>query len=111
MFGATHHQHLRKRIIKNNESYPSPNRLVHFVDSLIYIAGIIGPLVSIPQLMDIWIDKNAGGISVFTWIGYCVLTFIWLVYGYVHHEKPIIITQYIWLFINIAVTIGAILYG
>ncbi len=111
MFGVTHHQHLRKRIIKNNEPYPSPNHLVRFIDSLIYIAGVIGPLVSIPQLIDIWIYKNAGGISIFTWTGYCVLTFIWLIYGYVHHEKPIIITQYIWLVINIAVTIGAILYG
>lgn len=107
------HMHLRKRARRPHavlHAYPSSNRLIRFVDGVMYVVGIIGPLVSIPQLIEIYIRHNANGISVATWTGYVFLTVLWLVYGIVHRERPIILTQTIWLVINIAVVIGAILY-
>lgn len=75
-----------------------------------YIVGIVGPLVSIPQLIEVYGRHNVQGISVSTWIGYTVLTALWLFYGIVHRERPIITTQCLWLMVNVAVVIGAILY-
>lgn len=106
--------HLRKRARRPHavlHAYPSSNRLIRFVDGVMYVMGIIGPLVSIPQLIEIYIRQNAEGISVSTWLGYVFLTALWLVYGIVHRERPIILTQVLWLIVNILVVIGAILYG
>lgn len=75
-----------------------------------YGVGIVGPLVSIPQLIEIYVRHNVQGISVLSWTGYAVLSVLWLAYGIVHREKPIILTQFLWLLVNVAVIVGAILY-
>ncbi len=110
MFNALHHLHIRKRIHQLHEAFPSSRPLVRVVDFFIYAGGIIGPFVSLPQLLEVWVRKNAGSISVVTWSGYCVLTFLWIMYGVVHKEKPIIVANIVWLVFNVAITIGAIIY-
>lgn len=107
------HMHLRRRAHRGNSVhyvYPSSERLIKLVDAIMYVVGIVGPFVSIPQLIEIYGKGNAQGISVITWIGYCVLTALWLLYGLVHREKPIIITQALWLIVNVAIVVGAIIY-
>jgi uncharacterized protein with PQ loop repeat len=105
------HQHLRKRFANNFETYPHPDKFKRFVDRLIYVVSIVGPLFSLPQLIEIWGRHNAASISLFTWTSYCVLTTIWLTYGILHREKPIIYSQSMWLICNLAVTIGAAIYS
>lgn len=107
------HMHLRQRARRPHSvrhAYPSSNRFIRTIDSVMYIVGIIGPLVSIPQLIEVYGRHNVTGISVSTWIGYTVLTALWLLYGLVHHEKPIITTQILWLIVNVAIVIGAVMY-
>jgi len=108
---ALHHIHLRKRFANNFEQYPHPNKIKRLVDRLIYVAGVLGPLISLPQIIEIWYRHNAAGISILSWTGYSFLSIIWLAYGIIHKEKPIIYSHVIWLCSNILVTIGAILYG
>lgn len=110
MFSALHHLHIRKRIHQKHEVFPSSRPLIRVIDFFIYAGGIIGPFVALPQLLEIWVRKNASGISVATWTGYCVLTSFWILYGVVHKEKPIVVANIVWLFFNIAITIGAAIY-
>lgn len=107
------HMHLRQRARRAHSvhyAYPSSNRFIKRLDGLMYFVGIIGPLVSIPQLIEIYDKRSAEGISVLTWAGYTVMGLFWLAYGVVHREKPIIITQCLWLVMNGAILIGALLY-
>jgi len=55
--------------------------------------SVIGPFSAIPQVVEIWLGKNATGVSVTSWLLYIVLAIIWLFYGIVHKEKPIIINS------------------
>ena len=80
-------------------------------DNLIYLGGILGPIVTIPQLIEIWLNKNASGVSVISWTAYLVGAIFWLFYGLVHKERPIIFTYGIWIIIDILIVIGAIIYG
>jgi uncharacterized protein with PQ loop repeat len=106
-----HHFHKRKRIHKKHEPYPHPNAFKKFLDKAIYAIGVIGPVMTIPQITKIWIDKNAAGVSVISWTAYLVTAFFWLVYGVFHKEKPIIITYAIWIFLDLFIIIGAVIYG
>jgi len=114
MHGQAHqHMHLRQRAHRTNSvryAYPSSNTFVRVVDAIIYVISIIGPFVSIPQLVEIYGKGNTAGVSLPTWIGYTVLTAIWLVYGTVHHERPIIIAQSLWLVFNALVVVGVIIH-
>jgi uncharacterized protein with PQ loop repeat len=108
---VTHHLHLRKRIHSNLEKYPHPNKFKKYLDKIIYLVGVLGPILTIPQLTEIWISKNASGVSLISWSWYVISALIWLSYGIVHKEKPIIVTNILWTIINIFIVIGIILYG
>lgn len=100
-----HHKKKLKSDIKvsNDES-------VKFIDRIIYLVGLWSPLVTIPQAYTIWTTQNVEGLSFITWIGYLVSTLFWLAYGTAHKIKPLIITNLIWLVVNMAVVVGLFLF-
>jgi uncharacterized protein with PQ loop repeat len=80
-------------------------------DASLTYGAIIGSLVSVPQAWEIWVGHNASGVSLVSWTGYMIGNFVWLSYGLVHKEKPII-SAYILAFpISIAIVIGIVVYG
>ncbi len=105
-----HHHSIRKRVHVRHEPYPHPDRRKRIVDALVYVAGILGPLMAIPQLMDIFIGKNVAGLSLLTWSLWAFLNIFWILYGILHKERPIIITYIMWLVVNLAIVIGILLY-
>ena len=81
------------------------------VDRLVYFVAIVEPLCSIPQAYQIYHDKSAGSVSLLAWIGFELLTLIWLWYGIEHREKMILIYQGLFFVIDGSVVVGAIIYG
>jgi len=59
--------HLHKRKKK-----PSKSRFNAQVDTLVYAVSILVLALTIPQIYNIWIDKNAAGVSVISWAAYTV---------------------------------------
>jgi len=106
-----HHFHKRKRIYEKHEPYPHPDRSKRIMDKLIYLAGIVGPLLVVPQLYKIWIEKNAAGVSVISWSAFVATAVFWLIYGIMHKAKPIIFTYTIWIILELFVVVGTIIYG
>ena len=81
------------------------------MDKLIYVVGIAGPLMTIPQVAKIWLEKSAAGISIVAWATYAVSSVIWAVYGIMHKDKPIAISSIMLVVVNLLVVIGALIYG
>ena len=81
------------------------------MDKLIYIVALVWPLLTLPQVWNVWIDKNAAGLSLFTWAAYVISPILWLIYGIVHKEKAIIFSNILWMTVDLSVLIGAIIYG
>ncbi len=106
-----HHFHKRKRIHVKHEPYPHPNKWKRFLDKTIYVVGVAGPIMTIPQVIKIWVHQNAAGVSLASWTAYGIIAAIWLVYGIVHRTWPIVINYSIWIFFEILIVIGIILYG
>ena len=106
-----HHFHRRKRIYLNHEPYPHPDKWKRLMDKLIYVVGIVGPLMTIPQVLKIWVDKNAGGISIISWLTYAVTSIFWIIYGIMHKERPIIFSSILLVIFNTLVVVGAMTYG
>jgi len=81
------------------------------LDKLIFVAGVVGPVLSIPQIVLIYSNKDASDISAVSWFGWAALNIVWILYGLVHKEPPIVMTYTFWFIINLTVAFGAILYG
>ena len=106
-----HHFHKRKRIYRKHEPYPHPHKWKRFMDKAIYVIGILGPILTIPQIANIWIDKNATGVSIISSSPYLLTAIFWLIYGIMHKEKPIIFTFSIWIIFDILIVVGILIHG
>ena len=106
-----HHHNIRKRIHQKYETYPHPDKFKRVLDKTIYIIGIIGPIMTIPQLIKIWVEKNASGVSAISWCAYLITAIFWLIYGIAHKEKPIIFTNILWIILEAIIIVGTIIYG
>ncbi len=74
--------------------------------SLVIVVGIIGPLMTIPQIYQIWVVKQKAGVSLWTWGLYLLETAIWLWYGLKIKSTPIIVSCFIWVLMDAAVVLG-----
>ncbi len=70
------------------------------------MVAIFEPLMTIPQIIDIYSHPGEGHISVLTWVLYAVASLMWLVYGLYNHNKPLILTGVLWLIMEILVIAG-----
>jgi len=105
-----YHLMVRKRGSKRLELFPASTFWMRLLDSVVFVAGVIRPLMTLPQILLIYGSHNAADVSPVTWFGYAALDTPWIVYGVAHREKPIIATYWLWLVMNLIVGIGAIMY-
>ena len=106
-----YHQHLRARGAAALEPYPARKVSLWILDMVVLAAGIIGPLMTIPQIAKILILHNAAGISVLTWGMYALLDLPWIIYGIAHASRPILLTYILWFLVNTLVAVEALMFG
>ena len=106
-----HHMHKRKRSHGEGlKEYPHPNPWINFLDKAMVVIAILSPIMTLPQVWQIFYYQNATSVSALTWGSYLLLNIPWIIYGMVHKEKIILINMILWFFVNALVTIGAIIY-
>ncbi len=103
-----HHKSVRKRIYENLEEFPSNDPFKRFLDVFIFVVGFVAPIMTIPQLLNVWYYHMTSGVSVISWGAYAVLDIPWIVYGIVHKEKPIVFAYVLWFIANAGVAVGVL---
>jgi len=111
MHSPIHDLNLRKRVRLLADPYPNPKFWVNLLDKIVLAVGVAGPLVTVPQIFKIIHEKSAGGVCVETWSLFAIFNIPWILYGYVHKEKPIMLAYVLWLIVNSGVAIAAIAYS
>ena len=95
-----HHLHKKK-----------PNNFNSTIEKLAYAVGIASPIVTLPQVLQIWMTQNASGVSLVTWVCYLVIVTVMTMYGIIHKEKPIIIMNGSLIFVDLLIIIGILMFG
>ena len=78
--------------------------------AVIYLIAILSPLFTLPQLLQIWQHKQVQGLSLLTWSGYAIGSLLWAIYGVVHKEKPIALTNLLLFIIDSAIAVSILIY-
>jgi len=68
-------------------------------------------LMTIPQVLTIWLRHEAAGVSVVSWSAYLVSAALWLWYGIEQRDRNIYLPCIGWLVLDGAVIAGALAYG
>jgi len=107
---AFHHVLKRKKLTKPKKYYRGRGfDLEKIMDKLVYIAALFGIVAIIPQLAKIWIDRSVAGVSIITWVGFLFGSLFWMIYGIIHREKPIIVTNGLYVVIQFLIVLGLFL--
>ncbi|HEU4967067.1 MAG TPA: hypothetical protein VFT53_06370 [Candidatus Saccharimonadales bacterium] len=77
------------------------------IDRLVYVAVALGPLMTLPQVWNVWMTHDRG-VSLPTWFAYAVVAVIWLWYGLYHKDKPIVCLQASWLVLDLLIVGGVL---
>ena len=68
-------------------------------------------LLTIPQVLTIWLRHEAAGVSVISWGAYFVSATLWFWYGLERRDRNIYLPCIGWLALDAAVIAGAVVYG
>ena len=106
-----HHIHKRKRATQKLAPYPHTDKWMNHFDKFLLVVAIVNPLTAIPQIYQIFVTKNAFGVSLLTWFFSAVLSVPWLIYGIIHKEKSHIISFTLWVILSSVIVFEIVAYA
>lgn len=106
-----HHLHVRKRLYKGLEPIPHPEGFKRFLDHIMVFIALTGPVATLPQIFDVMYTHNVGGLSPTTWSLWMLLSGIWVVYGWLHKEVPLIASNTLYIVLQGYVVWAIFEYG
>ena len=68
-------------------------------------------LMTVPQVLTIWVGRDAGGVSLISWLSYLAAACLWFVYGLQKRDKTIYLACIGWILLDSAVVIGVVMYS
>jgi uncharacterized protein with PQ loop repeat len=68
-------------------------------------------LMTVPQVLTIWVGHKAGGVSVVSWSAYLLSAVLWFWFGLQQRDKNIYLPCVGWVVLDAAVIAGALVYG
>lgn len=77
---------------------------------LTLVAAFVQPLMTVPQVVQLYKTQNSSGLSLLTWLGYAVVGLVFLAYGIAYKLKPIAITQVLWFSLQMSIVVGILLF-
>jgi len=68
-------------------------------------------LMTVPQVLTIWVGQQAAGVSVLSWSAYLLSALLWLWFGIKKRDRNIYLPCVGWIALDCAVIAGAVVYG
>ena len=73
--------------------------------------SIFTMLMTIPQVLTIWVSRQAAGVSLLSWSAYLASALLWFWFGMQKHDKNIYLPCVGWIVLDSAVIVGVLIYG
>lgn len=68
-------------------------------------------LMTVPQVLTIWVGRDASGVSLISWASYLLSACLWLVYGIQKRDQTIYVACIGWILLDAAVVIGVLMHS
>ena len=93
---------------------PAADHLSHSNTVLRRLLGgmsVFTMLMTIPQVLTIWVGQQAAGVSLLSWGAYLISALLWFWFGLRKGDKNIYLACVGWIVLDVAVIAGVITYG
>ncbi len=81
------------------------------MNRLIGSLSVFTMLMTIPQVLTIWLSRRAAGVSVLSWSAYLASAVLWFWYGLQKRDRNIYLPCIGWILLDGAVIVGGLFYG
>ena len=78
---------------------------------LLWAMSLFTMIMTIPQVLAIWVGHQAAGVSILSWSAYLASALLWLAFGIRKRDKNIYLPCLGWIALDSAVIAGAVVYG
>ncbi len=78
------------------------------LEKFLRIFSVITLLMTVPQVLAIWVGGNAGGVSLLSWVTYLCSACLWFGYGLKKRDKTIYLACIGWILLDAAIVAGII---
>ena len=68
-------------------------------------------LMTVPQVLTIWIGRDAAGVSLVSWLAYLLSACLWFVYGLKKGDKTIYMACVGWVLLDVAIVVGVVVHA
>lgn len=92
---------------KNKKSHPA-NKIIGWA---MYTVAFVAPLTNLPQILLMFQTQVVSGLSLQSWILYAVFCIVPLAYGINNKITPLVITNALWILVDIIMIIGILRFG
>jgi uncharacterized protein with PQ loop repeat len=89
------------------EAFPSETTLRRLLGGM----SVFTLVMTVPQVLTIWVGREAAGVSVLSWGAYLLSAMLWFWFGIQKRDKNIYLPCIGWIGLNGAVVAGALVYG
>ena len=86
------------------ETHPGLSRLLGMM-------SVFTMMMTIPQVLTIWVGHQAAGVSVLSWSAYLLSALLWFWYGVQKRDRNIYLACVGWIVLDVAVVVGAVVYA
>ena len=80
------------------------------LEKTLRVISVFTMLMTIPQVLTIWFGRDAGGVSLMSWLAYLFSACLWFFYGLQKHDKTIYLACIGWILLDAAIVIGVLIY-
>ncbi|MGH8631526.1 MAG: SemiSWEET family transporter [Burkholderiales bacterium] len=91
-------------------SQPQDSPPVSGLEKLLRALSVATMLMTVPQVVTIWVGQDAGGVSLLSWAAYLVSACLWFVYGLQKRDKTIYLACIGWVVLDAAIVAGVIVH-
>ena len=81
------------------------------MNRLLGAMSVFTMLMTVPQVLTIWVGHQAAGVSVVSWSAYLFSAILWFWYGLQQRDKNIYLPCIGWVGLDTAVIVGAVIYA
>lgn len=74
------------------------------------VLSVVTMLMTVPQVLTIWIGGNASGISLVSWAAYLFSACLWFAYGVQKRDRTIYLACIGWIVLDAAIVVGVIVH-
>lgn len=89
--------------------YISEKKQKRLLEAAVIVAAFLYPLSGFPQIVAVF-QGSVEGVSVVSWLLFTLFAFIFFLYGMVHKIRPMIVTNFLWMMVDICIVAGILMH-